>query len=156
MILEKATPAHAELLAALHETCFPGESWSVEAMRSILAIPGTFGSIVVAEALAPAGLVLARVAADECEILTIGVVPAWRGRGAGGKLLAAALVRAGEGGADRVFLEVAEDNEAALALYRRHGFAAIGRRPDYYRGPLGRRAALTLRRLLGSPALGRD
>ena len=31
-----------------------------------------------------------------------------------------------------MFLEVAEDNIAALALYHRAGFAAVGRRRGYY------------------------
>jgi ribosomal-protein-alanine N-acetyltransferase len=55
-------------------------------------------------------------------------------------------------GARRGFLEVAEDNDAALALYTAAGFAAIGRRPAYYRGRSGARAALTLRIALAPPA----
>jgi ribosomal-protein-alanine N-acetyltransferase len=144
-----ATASHAEILAALHAACFPGESWSADAMRSILAIPGTFGLIALDEAEQPAGLLLARGAAGDIEILTLGVAPGSRRAGLGRRLLARGLAEAGAAGATRVFLEVAEDNEAALALYRKAGFAPIGRRPDYYRGPGGRRDALTLRRLLG-------
>jgi ribosomal-protein-alanine N-acetyltransferase len=36
------------------------------------------------------------------------------------------------GDAKRIFLEVAEDNEAALALYRKLGFQEVGRRKRYY------------------------
>jgi ribosomal-protein-alanine N-acetyltransferase len=36
------------------------------------------------------------------------------------------------GDAKRIFLEVAEDNEAALALYRKLGFVELGRRKRYY------------------------
>jgi ribosomal-protein-alanine N-acetyltransferase len=145
-----ATAAHAEFLAELHAACFPGESWSADAMRSILSIPGTFGLIALDAAERPAGLLLARGAAGDIEILTLGVAPGSRRAGLGRGLLARALAQAEAAGATRVFLEVADDNEAALVLYRKAGFAPVGRRPDYYRGPNRRRDALTLRRLLGA------
>jgi len=148
--------AHAETLAAMHAACFPGESWSADAMRSILGIPGTFGAIEVDAAGDPAGLILVRVVADECEILTLCVLPERRGAGIGGRLLDGAFTRAVASGASKVFLEVAEDNDAALRLYASAGFTAIGRRPDYYGGPGGRRAALTLRRLLPPMGPARD
>ncbi|MDP3371055.1 MAG: ribosomal-protein-alanine acetyltransferase, partial [Brevundimonas sp.] len=48
-------------------------------------------------------------------------------------------------GATRLFLEVAEDNMAALALYAGAGFVEAGRRPGYYARPHGRpRDALVL------------
>jgi ribosomal-protein-alanine N-acetyltransferase len=148
----EATPAHADVLAAIHAACFPDESWSADAMRSVLAIPGTFGALAPGGDEPPAGMILARVAADECEILTLGVLPETRRAGIARRLLAGTLKRAAAAGARKVFLEVAEDNAPALALYAAMGFAAIGRRPDYYRGSRGRRAALTLRRLLRFPA----
>ena len=49
-------------------------------------------------------------------------------------------------GARLVFLEVADDNAAALKLYGRAGFTEIGRRENYYQRPDGgRRAAINLR-----------
>jgi ribosomal-protein-alanine N-acetyltransferase len=48
-------------------------------------------------------------------------------------------------GATRLFLEVADDNAAALALYARAGFSEAGRRPGYYARPDGvRQDALIL------------
>ena len=44
----------------------------------------------------------------------------------------AAALAARNLGAEQMFLEVAEDNAAALALYRRAGFEAAGRRRGYY------------------------
>jgi ribosomal-protein-alanine N-acetyltransferase len=79
------------------------------------------------------------VAGGEAELLTLAVDPPRQGRGTGGRLVARFLAEAGRRGAARAFLEVAEDNAAARALYARAGFAVAGRRPGYYRHPDGRR-----------------
>ena len=53
---------------------------------------------------------------------------------------------AARGGAETLFLEVAVDNTAAIALYRAAGFASAGTRKGYYdRGAAGRVDALVLR-----------
>lgn len=65
------------------------------------------------------------VAADVPE-LSIGVVRGWRGRGVGGRLLAALLAAARETGCHAVSLSVEETNPARR-LYRRHGFDEIAR-----------------------------
>ena len=81
---------------------------------------------------APAGFLIARKAADEAELLTLGVAPAFRRMGLGRALLneASAMLRAS--GARQLFLEVEEGNEAALQLYRSLGAIPVGRRPRYY------------------------
>ena len=95
-------------------------------MAGLLAMPGCF-------ALAEAeGLVLARVAADEAELLTIGVLPQARRRGVGLALLRAAAGEAARLGAIRLFLEVATRNAPARALYAQAGLVEVGRRRRYY------------------------
>lgn len=138
----------AALLAALHEAAFPAEPWSASALARLLAMPGAVALIATRNG-EPAGLVLARVAADEAEIVTLGVAPAHARRGVGRRLVeeAAAVLRAA--GATRLFLEVAETNEAARRLYAGLGFAAIGRRRGYY--PDGA-DALLLARVLSPPS----
>ncbi|UEM21183.1 GNAT family N-acetyltransferase [Skermanella mucosa] len=93
----------------------------------------------------PVGFVLARVAAGEGEIITIGIDSAARRAGAGGALLDAAADTARDCGAESLFLEVAEDNNPALRLYRRRGFLEIGRRPNYYRRIDGAVAAIVMK-----------
>ena len=78
------------------------------------------------------GLVLARVAGEEAEILTLAVVPAARRHGVATGLLQAAIVRLVASGAAVAFLEVSVKNTAALRLYLRQGFTQTGRRPAYY------------------------
>ena len=95
------------------------------------------------------GFVLARLAADEAEILTIAVQPSARGRGVGRALLLANFRQAANAGARTLFLEVDEDNRAALALYKRLGFVRVGERVGYYRKKDGgRTTAVVMRRAL--------
>jgi len=139
-----ASPLHAEALAALHAAAFaPDERWPAETFAAHLALPGVFGFVS-----ADAGMVLARVAADEAEILTIAVIPAARRAGRGRALLRAAEAHAEAGGARKMFLEVAHGNIAARALYAAAGYREVGRRKTYY--PDGADALLLSRAL--SPA----
>jgi ribosomal-protein-alanine N-acetyltransferase len=93
-----------------------------------------------------AGFIMSRLTPPDAEILTFAVEPARRGLGIGKDLLNRHVTSLERGGARLVFLEVGEDNAAALALYGRMGFKAIGRRDNYYlRADGGRQAALTMR-----------
>jgi ribosomal-protein-alanine N-acetyltransferase len=144
--------AHAALLAALHAAAF-GESWSAGTLAELLAHPRAFALMATQgapTAAEPLGFILCRTAAEECEILTLAVRPAARRQGIGTTLLRAAMTRAAAAGARVVFLEVAEDNDPAQALYRRAGFAPVGRRRGYYRPAGGGTAgdALVLRRTI--------
>lgn len=73
---------------------------------------------------------LGRTPPFEYEIHTIGVDPAYQGRGIGRAMMDRLLSGVGS---DAVFLEVRTDNEPALALYQSLGFVTIGLRKRYYR-----------------------
>ena len=128
--LTPVSTAHAALLAGMHRICFV-EPWDAGAMAELLAMPGAFGFL--AGATAPEGFILARTAVDEAEILTILVLPPFRRQGLATRLIAAAAAAARTAGARALFLEVAADNAAGLALYARQGFRQVGVRPRYYR-----------------------
>jgi ribosomal-protein-alanine N-acetyltransferase len=140
LTVQRATPGDAALMAALHASCFGDRPWDrpwdETAMAQFIAAPGVLcliGSLNAGDA-APGGLLIARVAADEAEILTLGVVPAYRRGGLGRALLGRAVDDLRASGAAQLFLEVDEANVPALALYRALGARAIGRRPGYYAG----------------------
>jgi ribosomal-protein-alanine N-acetyltransferase len=139
--MRAATVAEAPVLAALHAAAFPeAERWGPDAITLMLEMPGAFGLHSP-----DAGFVLARVAADEAEILTLAVAPEARRQGHGGALLAAAMVQAAAHGAAAMFLDVSERNAAARALYAAAGFTEAGRRRRYYADGAD---ALVLRRAL--------
>ena len=87
-----------------------------------------------------------RLVADEAEILTICTVPDRRRDGVGRYLLDAAAQAMKTAGAQRLLLEVAIDNRAAIRLYRAFRFVELGRRRGYYQGPQGAVDALILGR----------
>lgn len=129
-------------LAALHAECFRNpRPWSASELADLVDSQGTQ---LLTE---PGGFLVGRAVAGEAEVLTLAVAPARRRHGIAGRLLRAFLTSALGEGAETVFLEVAADNAAALALYRKHGFAEAGRRRGYYRDQPGAAVdALVLRR----------
>ena len=145
----------AEIVACIHALCFD-EDWDAATIKKVLAMPGAFGFAARTDPASDiAGFALARIVADKCELLSLGVAPNWRGLGIGGGLFDAAMVRACALNAARFYLEVAEDNAPAIALYQQTGFAEIGRRKNYYRRKSGRTCdALVMERSLGYCALG--
>lgn len=122
--------AHAGLIAGMHHVCF-AEPWSENSMAELLALPGCFGWLA-SEHETPQGFVLASIAADEAEILTILVLPPHRRRGLAQRLLSAVIDNAKGQGVGKLFLEVAPSNAAGLKLYTKVGFTQVGRRPRYY------------------------
>lgn len=132
--------------ARLHAADF-AHPWPADEIAAIIARPTT----LAAAALDPTsgrlrGFVLARLAADEAEILTVAVDAALRGRGVGRALLSETLRQAGNAGARAIFLEVDEGNAPAIALYRRLGFSKVGERVGYYRRRDGSRATASVMR----------
>lgn len=118
-----------ERLALLHGRCFvTPRPWTAAEFAGLLAAPGC------ALLTAPDGFLLGRVAAGEAELLTLAVAPEARRTGQGRALVERFLAQSLARGAECAFLEVASDNPPALALYRRTGWKAVGRRPAYY-GP---------------------
>lgn len=82
-----------------------------------------------------AGLAAFQLAGGEASLDTLAVAPALRRRGVGRCLLRAALAALAAQGAGCCFLEVRLSNAPAIALYQSLGFAAVGRRPGFYRAP---------------------
>lgn len=81
------------------------------------------------------GFISGRVSANELHINNIGVHENARRRGVGNALMEAVISTGTREGALTAILEVRAGNVAAQSLYRRYGFAVVGRRRAYYREP---------------------
>ena len=140
-----AASADAEALAALHATAFDAP-WREPDIAALLASPGVF-ALTTADDDGAHGFILVRAVAGEAEILTLAVDPAFRRQGLARALVEATANAALGLDAETLFLEVAEDNPAAIALYVGADFAEVGRRRKYYARPDGVRIdALVMRR----------
>ena len=143
--IRAAASCDAPLFAALHASCFvsrespegigrwnENEPWNESAMAQFIAGPRTVCLIAAIAGDEPVGFLIARAAAAEAELLTIGVLLGHRKRGIGQALLREAVAVLRPGGIRQLFLEVEETNTPALSLYRGLGAVPVGRRPGYY------------------------
>ena len=119
------------VLEHIHATCFP-DAWDRATFDHLLMENLTCGWMATSFEGDPIGFVLARVLGPEAEILTFAVIPSFQRRGVGRCLLNELLVFLKSVNCEKIFLEVAEDNEAAIALYTSAGFIGVGIRPNYY------------------------
>lgn len=121
-----------DALTSLESAAFGPDAWSEDHVAGELE--GSSRHVVVAEdygvVLGYASLI---VVGDVADVARIAVVPQQRRTGVGRGLLSALLGESERQGVDRVLLEVASDNAAAIGLYEAGGFAAIATRPHYYR-----------------------
>jgi len=127
-----ASPERADEIAALHARLFD-PAWSTESITNSIEHPASASFIAqVREPRVLAGFVIGRIAADEAEILSIGVAPEWQRRGIGRSMVEGLARAARRAEVKRLFLEVANDNKPAVALYESLGFTPVGGRKGYY------------------------
>jgi [ribosomal protein S18]-alanine N-acetyltransferase len=123
--------ADLDAVLALEEELFAPDTWTRAMYRDELARTDTRHYLVADDEGTVVGYAGLIAYDDEAHVATIGVATARQGEGIGARLLDALLTEA-----DRrspvVLLEVRADNELAQGLYRRRGFAEIGRRRGYY------------------------
>jgi len=132
--MRRLTVRDAPDCAQLHAQCFD-RPWSHKSFVDILGDPKTFGFGLESE-----GYVICRSVLDEAELLTICTATHKRRTGLAYRLIGAAIADCQELNVRRFFLEVAETNIAARALYLKMGFVETGMRPNYY----GREAAILM------------
>jgi len=129
--IQKVGLEAAALLAELHAACL-APAWNEQMIAGLLASPGGRAWIASLEGQ-PVGFSIVRQAADEAEILAIGVLPSERRSGIGRMLLASTANDCATAGMSRLYLEVAVSNSEAIKIYEAVGFLPVGSRKCYYR-----------------------
>ena len=96
-----------------------------------------------------AGFAVGQVIVDEAELFLIMTKPEYRKQGVGHRILATFEQQAFQNAVRRIILEVADTNEAALALYSANGYQQIAVRKNYYTFPNGSHAdAIVMKKCL--------
>lgn len=149
MEVRLAGPGDAATAAAIHAACFT-RGWDAASMAQFLGAPGCLSLLVARAESNPQGLLIARVAGGEAELLTLAVHPGCRRLGLARALLDAAIAALRDAGASRLFLEVDEENAPACGLYESLGAVVVRRRPRYYEN--GASAAIFSLALCGAAA----
>jgi ribosomal-protein-alanine N-acetyltransferase len=128
-----AARAHdAADLARLHARLFD-QPWDQPSLAGLLDHPAALALLAKStDDPAVAGFIIAHVAADEAEVLSVGVAPEWQRRGVARLLFDELVSAAASRGAKQLYIDVAADNGPALALYSGLGFVEKGRRSGYY------------------------
>lgn len=125
------TESEAGILTDIHEKCFP-RYWNRQAFTDFFAVKDTF-AFLVEEGNIPIAMTVYRVALDQADVMTIGVLPQWRRKGIAKMLVEKIIADCSELGVKKLFLEVEDGNEAGLNLYEQSGFKHISRRKLYYK-----------------------
>jgi ribosomal-protein-alanine N-acetyltransferase len=133
-VIRAAEAEDSDAIAALEQECQGQDAWSTWLVADGVAgsLP-TIRYLVAEQAGVIVGYAVASVGGDIAELQRIGVTSAARRTGVASALLDEVVAEAPGTGANRLLLEVRDDNAAALAFYADRGFVEIDRRPRYYR-----------------------
>jgi ribosomal protein S18 acetylase RimI-like enzyme len=128
-----ATPGDLDALMALEAAVFATDRMSRRSLRRLLTSPTA--AVLVAEhrgTVAGGAVVLFRPSSIIARLYSIAVAPRDAGNGIGPALLASAEAAALARECQFLRLEVHENNQRAIARYRKAGFREFGRRQAYY------------------------
>ena len=137
------TAAHLPAVAALEKICFPADPWSEALFREALENPQVAILLAQGEDGGILGYAVVSAVLDEGNLDNIAVTRPARRQGVADALLSA-LTGFGRERLSRLMLEVRASNSPAIALYEKHGFAAVGRRKHYYTAPREDAVLMTL------------
>lgn len=127
-----------ETLYAIDQLCYsPTIAYTRAKLRWYLGLQGAMGLVAVTRgtksaASGIAGFVVATARGVHGHIITIDVLEMYRRKGAASALLRRAEARMKKAGVREVWLETATNSDVAIAFWKRRGYCARGRLPNYY------------------------
>lgn len=130
--IRRLSAADAAAAAEIEKACF-SSPWSEATLAAELSNPmndffGAFDEDVLC------GYIGGQTVAGETSVFNIGVMPAFRRKGAA-KALAERFIAEVKPKTDVIFLEVRPSNLPAISLYEKAGFVFCGIRKNYYTNP---------------------
>jgi ribosomal-protein-alanine N-acetyltransferase len=132
-VIRDFQPEDFDTLWRLDQECFPpGIAYSKQELKAYIRHPRAFTLVATDSAHGKTQGFIVGHAGRTGHIVTIDVSSAARRTGVGSALLGAAEERLRAAGCDKVGLETAVDNLAALSFYKRQGYAVVRTWPRYY------------------------
>ena len=122
-----------DAVAQIEAECF-SQPWSHDTFVAELSTPAAVTFVANADGEI-AGFINLGVVLDEATVNNIAVKQTYRRRGIGRALLTAAIDYCQNNRLNVLMLEVRQSNRAAIALYERFGFQAVGIRKRFYDEP---------------------
>ena len=142
--LRKLCWADLDEIVKIEKIIFQDSAWSRDAYEQFLSEDFWSSWLVLEENSQLIGCCGFSCLYDQAEILTIGVLPDYRGQGYGKMMMETMLEMSRHQGAEIMSLEVRISNLAAQSLYRQFGFIEVAKRRRYY--PDGEDALLMIKR----------
>jgi [ribosomal protein S18]-alanine N-acetyltransferase len=133
-------PAHA-LMAQIHRRSFGAQDekpWSAQSFAELIVSPGVEAQLYYAGD-EPVGFSLVRSVCDEAELISLAIDPSSQRQGFARGIMQQLQMRLIDQKIARIFLEVRQDNQKAIQLYRALNFEKIGERRAYYQTMDGKR-----------------
>ncbi len=130
--LRSYRPSDFETLYRIDQACFPkGIAYGRIELKLYLRSEGSH--CLLAEAAGKvAGFILTERSAEQGHIITLDVLEAHRRQSIGSLLLEAAEQEAASRGGERIVLETATANKAAIAFWKKHGYREFATIENYY------------------------
>lgn len=143
MEIVKMNESHVASVAAIEKECFGRAAWSEKSVSGELTNALALWLVAV-EGETVAGYVGSQTVCNETDMMNVAVTADFRRRGIGEQLVTALVEELKAMESHSLTLEVRASNIPAQALYKKLGFAEVGRRPGYYQNP--KEDALILRK----------
>lgn len=129
MTILDCTPSDAAEIAEL-ERKYSSVGYTEEMVRGMFNERAVVLKAVEGDTVA--GYAAAEVVIDSAEVQNVVVAENMRRSGVGTALMKALMAECRQRGAEKIFLEVDENNVAAKSLYKKLGFVKISERKKYY------------------------
>lgn len=123
------------VFVSLDKDLFPYSPWSASQYNEEFSAPTRHFVVAVDEQQSIIGYAgVFAPGGAEADVLTVGVIPAHRGKGIARQLMAMITDWAQQQGSIAMMLEVKVDNQDAIGLYESLGYSKLNTRKDYF-GP---------------------